>query len=300
MAIMWDVIIVGGGPAGLSAALVLSRCRRKVLVFDDGRPRNALSLRVHNFLTREGTPPDRLLRIARREVELRGVELRSLRVTSAVRRPIGFEVRAGSRRARTRKLLIATGVRDNQPAIDGLARFVGRGIYYCAYCDGDTVADRPLAALGHGLGGAELALALTTWSDVVAYCTNGTRKPRGAVCERLARHGVTVHDRCIVRVEGRRHLETLVLRNGARVPCEGLFIQEGDRPQSDLAARLGCSFTRRGAVRTLLGGRTTVPSVFVAGDAGDEARSVVVAAATGVKAAYAINQELREERCALP
>jgi thioredoxin reductase len=241
-----------------------------------------------------------MLRLARREIARHGVELRRLRVTSAARGRSGFEVRAGGRPVRARKLLLATGIRDNQPAIDNLARFVGRGVYYCAYCDGDTVCDRPLAALGHGVGGADLALALTTWSDDVAYCTNGTRKPRGAVCQRLDQYGVTVHDRRIVRVEGRRHLETLVMQNGVRLPCEGLFIQEGDRPQSDLAAELGCSFTRRGAVRTFLGGHTTVPSVFVAGDAADDARAVVVAAASGVKAAFAMNQELREERCSLP
>jgi thioredoxin reductase len=295
-----DEIIVGGGPPGLRAALVLSRCRHRVLVFDEGHPRNARSHGVHNFLTREGTPPDELLRLARREVGRLGVEMRSLRVTAATRRKDGFEIRAGGRRVRASKLLLATGVRDEHPSIDGLDRFVGRGVYYCSYCDGFDVCDRPLAALGHGVGGAELALALTTWSTHVAYCTNGTRRPRGAVCERLDRYGIRVRSERIVRVEGGRHLETLVMRSGERIACEGLFIQEGDHPQSDLAARLGCRFTRRGAVRTRAGGRTTVPSLYVAGDAADDVRAVVVAAANGAKAAFAINQELREERCRLP
>lgn len=294
---MWDVIVVGGGPAGLSAALVLSRCRRQVLVFDDAKPRNERSHAVHNFLTREGIPPAEMLRIARREVRRRGVTLRRARVTAAVRRHDGFELRAGGRAVRSRKLLLATGIRDIEPAIDGLDRYVGRGVYYCSYCDGYTVRDRSLVALGHGSGGAELALALTTWSADVVYCTNGTARPRGSVCARLERHGVRVRTEGIVRLEGDRRLRRLILRRARVIPCEGLFVQEGDHQQSDLAVKLGCRFLRRGAVRTGAGGQTSVPSLFAAGDAAADARAVVVAAAAGAKAAFAINQELREERC---
>ena len=255
---------------------------------------------MHNFLTREGVPPWRVLTLGRREVRREGVELRNARVTDAARRRDGFVVLARGRRLKTRKLLIATGIRDHEPAIPALHRYVGCGVYYCAYCDGNVVANRPLVALGHGMGGADLALALTTWSRNVTYCTNGTPRPRGAICERLAQHGIAVRHEPIARLEGRRHLEAIVLRTEERLACGGLFVQEGHEQQSDLAARLGCDFTRRGAVRTRLGGRTNVPSVFVAGDAGDDVRAVVVAAAAGAKAAFAINQELREERCRLP
>jgi thioredoxin reductase len=289
-------VIVGGGPAGLSAALVLGRCRRRVLVCDDGRPRNAASRAVHNFLGREATPPAELLRIARRELRPYAVELRHGRVVDAAARAGGFEVRlAGGGRARARKLLIATGVRDNCPDIEGIRSLIGRGVYYCSYCDGYTVRDRPLVALGRGVAGANLALALTTWSGDVTYCTNGTPKPRAGVCERLGACGIPVIATRLARVEGNGRLEALITRRGRRIPCAGLFIQEGDRQQADLAERLGCRITRRGSVRTHAGGRTTVPSLFVAGDAADDVRAVIVAAAGGAKAAFAINEELRKE-----
>jgi thioredoxin reductase len=297
---MYEVIIVGGGPAGLSAALVLGRCRRRVLLCDEGRPRNEASHAVHNFLSREGTAPDELLRIARSQLRRYDVELCSGVVKAAIKRQRGFELRlAGGRRVRAKKLLLATGIRDNCPDIPGLRRFVGRGVYYCSYCDGYTVRDRPLAALGRGVDGAELALALTTWSSDVSYCTNGSARPSSKVCAQLERYGVGVRGDRIVRVEGRTHLEWLVFRRGQRVRCAGLFIQHGCAPQSDLAAQLGCAFTRRGAVTTRRGSRTTVDSVFVAGDAADRPHAVVVAAASGAEAAFAINAELREQECTL-
>ena len=293
---MFDLIIVGGGPAGLSAALILGRCRRRVLLCDAGRPRNGASRAVHNFLTREGTAPDELLRIARAELRPYEVELRSVVAKTASKRRDGFEVRlAGGRRARARKLLLATGIRDFCPDIVDIGRFIGRGVYYCSYCDGYTVRDRPLVALGRGVAGAELALALTTWSSNVLYCTNGTFRPSGKICERLGRYRIEVRSERIIRAEGRKHLERLILKRGGQIPCEGLFIQDGCAPQSDLAAQLGCAFTRRGAVTTRKGCRTTVDSVFVAGDTADRPHAVIVAAASGAEAAFAINHELREQ-----
>jgi thioredoxin reductase len=298
---VFDVVIVGGGPAGLSAALVLGRCRRRVLVCDLGRPRNAASRAVHNYLTREGTPPDELLRLARAELRPYDVHVRRIAVTRAAQRGRAFTLHlADGTRVHARKLLLATGIRDNTPDIPGIHRFVGRGVYYCSYCDGYTVRDRPLAALGRGVAGADLGLALKTWSREVTYCLNGTAPPGAAVCERLERYGVSVRRERIARLEGKRRLEWIAFAGGSRAPCGGLFIQDGCVPQSDLAAQLGCAFTRRGTVLTHPGSRTTVESVFVAGDAADRPHAVVIAAASGAEAAFAINRELREQSLRLP
>jgi thioredoxin reductase len=296
----YDVAIIGGGPAGLSAALILGRCLRSVIVCDEGRPRNEKSKAVHNFLSREGIAPDRLLQIARDELRPYEVEIRKGVVSAAARRGKVFRVRFESgEEVRAKKLLLATGIRDNCPPIDGVGRFIGRGVYYCSYCDGYTVRGEPLVALGRGVAGAELALALTTWTSDVSYCLHGSPPPRGAICQRLERCGIKLHRARIVRVEGERRLEWLHLAGGERLPCRGLFIQHGCRPQSDLAEQLGCDFTRSGAVRTRKGCRTTVDSVFVAGDAADVPHAVVSAAASGADAAFHINQELREDRASL-
>jgi thioredoxin reductase len=299
-AALYDVMIVGGGPAGLSAALVLGRCRRRVVLCDDGRPRNEASRAVHNFLTREGTAPDELLRIGRSQLRPFDVAVRQVAVTSVARQHGTFALRlSDGRKVRARKLLLATGIRDACPEIAGIKRFIGRGVYYCSYCDGYTVKDKPLVALGRGVAGAELALALTTWSSEVVYCTNGTFRPSAAVCDRLQRYGIRVHRERIVRVEGGKRLQWIVLASRRRVRCEGLFVQNGCAPQSDLAQQLGCQFTRRGAVTTLKGCRTTVESVFVAGDAADRPHAAIVAAASGAEAAFEINRELREQECSL-
>ena len=158
--------------------------------------------------------------------------------------------------------------------------------------------DRPLAALGRGVDGAELALALTTWSSDVRYCTNGSARPSSKVCAQLERYGVGVRGDRIVRVEGRTHLEWLVFRRG-RVRCAGLFIQHGCAPQSDLAAQLdarspGAAQSPREKAR----GPLSIPSSWPATPP-IVPHAVVVAAASGAEAAFAINAELREQECTL-
>lgn len=297
----YDVVIVGGGPAGLSAGLVLGRCCRRVVVLDAGQPRNAASRAVHNFLGNEGIAPAELRRRGRAELLRAGGELRDEAAVDAARLPDGFAVRtATGDTLRARRVLLATGVRDNCPEeIEGIRTFEGCGVYYCSYCDAFNVRGRPLVALGHGLRGADLALALTTWSRDVVLCTNGSGRPGPEIEARLAGYGVALRTEPIARLAGDGHLRALVPRRGAPIPCEGLFVQEGDRPQSDLPQRLGCALTASGGVRTFEGQRSSVPGVFVAGDIATPHRAVVLAAASGAEAAFAINRDLREEERAV-
>ena len=172
---MLDVIIVGAGPAGLSAALILGRCRRKVLVCDNGKPRNRVSKRVSGFLTRDGMPPAELRRVGREQLALYdSVEIRDITVVDARCRDYGFEVELeDGTRLTTRKLLLATGVIDDLPPIEGAEAFYGRGLHHCPYCDGWELRDQPLAVYGGGASAKGMALELTMWSRDLALCANG-------------------------------------------------------------------------------------------------------------------------------
>ena len=153
-----DVIIVGAGPAGLSAALVLGRCRRRVLVFDSGHPRNAASHGLHGYLTRDGIDPGEFLQIARDQLrQYETVQLRHVEVIDAQRLENSFEISlANGERFTSRRLLLATGVVDEIPQIEGMAEFYGTSVFHCPYCDGWEMRDQPLAVLGHGKAGAAL------------------------------------------------------------------------------------------------------------------------------------------------
>ena len=212
----WDCIIVGGGPAGLSAALMLGRCRRRVLLCDVGGQRNLRSHAMHGYLTRDGVSPAEFLRLARAELGRYGtVECRELEIVEATREDGGFAVRAADgTRLRTRKLLLATGVIDELPALEGLDALYGTSVHHCPYCDAWEWRDRPLAAYGEGEAACGLALSLTFWSPDVLLCTGGAELPDGAAA-RLAAAGVKIREEPVLRLEGKGgRLERIVFASG--------------------------------------------------------------------------------------
>lgn len=292
---MLDVVVIGGGPAGLSAALLLGRCRRRVVVCDAGRPRNAAADALHGYLTRDGVPPRELLRLGREELRPYGVELRQVAVSNVRRGVDSFDVdlETGEQLA-ARTVLLATGVRDHLPDIPGLEECYGISVHHCPYCDGWEVRDRALAVMGHGAGAAALALSLKTWSDRVVLCTNGRPRIGREQRAQLAAHAIPVVDRRILRVDHRSgRVHALALDRGEPVACEALFFAAGQTQQSDLPKRLGCDLTRLGTVKTDRLGQTCVPGLYVVGDASRDMQFAIVAAAEGAKAAVAINKLLQ-------
>jgi len=294
---MYDVIIVGAGPAGLSAALILGRSRRRVLVCDTGKPRNAASRALHGYLTRDGIPPREFLSTARDQLRRYDtVEIRDIEVLEAACRGARFHVAvAGGSRFESRKLLIATGVADNLPEIPGFRELYGAGVFHCPYCDGWEVRDQPLAIYGRGARGLGLSLELVGWSRDLVLCTDGPAEIDADGLARLARNGIRVRDERVVRLEGRETLERVVFAGGDPLPRRALFFTTGQTQQSELALALGCDFNDKGTVRTGRYESTHLPGLFVAGDASRAVQWVVVAAAEGAEAAFAINTDLLKE-----
>lgn len=296
----FDVLIIGGGPAGLSAALVLGRARRTVALLDDDRPRNRPARVSHGFFTRDGETPDTLRRLAREQLAPYPVTLvdgTAVRVR-AVR--AGFEVRTGDgRRLTGRRLLLATGLEDPLPEVEGAETFYGRGVYHCPYCDGWENRDRKLACYGRGKSAALEALGLRQWSADVVLLSDGPSRAPPALLASLDAAGVRLEPRRIARLEGTKgrqgQLTHVVFTDGERRACDALFWVTRPRQRSRLHEQLGLLLTHKTTVKTGKLQRTNVEGVFVAGDAARDVQQISVAAAEGAKAAIAINRSLRKE-----
>lgn len=294
----YDCIVVGAGPAGLSAALMLGRCLRSVLVCDAGEPRNARSAELHNFLTRDGIRPSEFLRLAREELgRYSTVELRPAEVIDAKHTSEGFTVVCvDGTQVYSRKLLLATGVVDELPDIEGLAQLYGISVHHCPYCDGWEWRDEPLAVYGRGEEGLTLALALTVWSDDLVMCTDGPSDLTESALDQLARAGIKVLEERMLRLEGHQgRLEKIVFAERDPLPRHALFVCAGQHQRSGLARKLGCRFTSKGAVATGSCEATDITGLYVAGDSSKDAQFVIVAAAEGAEAGMAINKALLKE-----
>jgi thioredoxin reductase len=277
---------------------MLGRCLRWVLLIDAGQQRNARSRGIHGYLTRDGTPPADFLQLARAELErYETVAFRSDSVQHAARTSDGFTVVTsdGSEHP-SRKLLLATGVVDELPDLEGLDALYGTSVHHCPYCDAWEWRDRPLAVLGHGENAAALALVLRWWSSDVMLCCGGPSGIGAGPLRRLAEVGIPVKEDLLVRLEGSQgRLERIVFSTGEAVARSAMFLAAGQHQRCDLASLLGCRFTEKGAVDTGSCEATNVPGLYVAGDASKEAQFVVVAAAEGTEAGMAIHKALLAE-----
>ncbi len=285
-----EIAIIGGGAAGLSAALVLGRARRRVVVIDAGAPRNAPAAHMQGFLSRDGTPPADLLRAARDEVRRYGVEIVEDRVVDA---SAGFTLRlASGPTVEARRVLLATGAVDDLPEVLGARERWGRDFLHCPYCHGWEVRDRPIGVLGS----VEHAHLLRQWTDDVVLFTH-TSAVTAQEREALDARGIGVVDGEVERlVVTDDRLRAIQLTDGRTVPREALFIRPALSAHPDgPAAFLGCDLLDGGLVRTDADGRTSVPGVWAAGNATNPRAQVITAAGEGSAVAIAINAELVQE-----
>lgn len=301
----FDVVIVGGGPAGMSAALTLGRAHRSVLLLDAGQGRNAPAEAVHNFLTRDGTSPSRLRELGRRELSAYpSVQVREESVADV--QPGLLLLLAGGGTARARRLLLATGLTDDLPGPRGVEALWGRSAFHCPYCHGYECTGKQVAVLGADPSRVRLALQLSLFAADVALCTDG-RPLDPPVRDRLEANGVTVRCEAVTRLEATGdRLEEIVFESGPPLARQAVFVVNVPRQRSDLAARLGCAAFPDGCVEVDEFARTSVPGVYAAGDMARRATvpvpmaAVVAAAASGTVAAAVIDQDLLGEDFDLP
>ncbi len=298
----FDVIIVGGGPAGLSAALTLGRSRKQVLLCDTGKPRNAPSLAAHSFFTRDGSTPAQLQQIGRSQLRpYENVFIRTTEVTDASAGEDGVVVTlADGVQASASNLLLATGLRDELPNVEGLAPLWGKGVFHCGYCDGWELRDQPVAVYGNDDQAANQAFFTTNWSRDIVLCTDGPASLSPEVRYVLRRLKISVREEPIARLEGSNpdqydRLERIVFANGEVLPVRGLFVHPTTHQHSALPAKLGCQLTERGTVVVDENGWTGIPHVYMAGDAAGESPQVTFAVGSGVRVALTIHQELFQE-----
>ncbi|MEU3718673.1 NAD(P)/FAD-dependent oxidoreductase [Streptomyces californicus] len=305
----YDVVIVGGGAAGLSGALALARARRSVLVIDAGEPRNAPASHVHNYLGRESTPPGELLAIGRSEAAGYGAEIVSGRVASAERLPgaedAGFRVvTEDGRSVEARRLLVTTGLVDELPPVPGLAERWGREVLHCPYCHGHEVADRPIGVLATGPLAVHQALMWRQWSDDVTLFLHTGPEPSAEEYEELAARDVAVVDGEVAGLEIADDRFTGVrLASGRVIPRGALVVQARFTARSAVLESLGLKPVAQEMAGTVVGtyipsdptGATEVPGVWVAGNVTRLTEQVVGAAAAGLMAAGALNGDLITE-----
>ncbi len=302
----YDVIVVGAGGAGLSAALTLGRCRRRVLLADGGAPRNAPSPAVHGFLTRDGLRPARLLALGHEQLApYPTVDIRELKITKLHRLGRGFRAEGTTGQGHAwagtaHRVLLATGVEDVLPALPGFRELWGTGVLHCPYCHGYEVRDQPLAIYGRGKAAVGLALLLTNWSKDLVVVTDGPGHLTAYGRQRLRQHGIGLRQEKVARLVGGPGglLRCVEFEDGSYLERAALFLHAPQEQRSSLAADLGATITSKGAVWVDKNAQTSIAGLYAAGDTTPGQQQALIAAAEGSKAAICLNEALTKEQCA--
>lgn len=295
---LFDVAIIGGGPAGLNAALVLGRARKKVALIDEGRPRNAVTRETHGFLTRDGISPSEFRRIAKEEISAYpSVSFVTDTAVSIAGIDGQFQIEtAQGKTFESKKVLFAIGMKDRPLDIPGLAEIYGKSAFVCPYCDGWELRDEPLVIITKGAELMHFAPLISGWTNRFTVCTNGPDELTNAEREELQRNQVPLFDSPIRHIDSSDGIvRQVVLEDGTSVPCRGIFFKPELVTGSDLPRTIGCQITETGVVVVDEFGKTNIPGVYSAGDAASQLHQAIAAASMGAFTAAVINNELNKE-----
>jgi thioredoxin reductase len=300
---IYDVVIVGGGPAGLSAALMLGRARKRILLLDGGTPRNAAAARVHSFVTRDGTPPREFRRIARTELEpYESVEVRDAYVqaitTRVERDGPRFSVSSAEGTVEGRRVLLCVGMIDELPDIPGYRELWGHSVFQCPYCHGWEVRGQRFGYLAPAATWLEWAMFLKGWTEDVMVFTNGAFVVPEDLRANLDRAGIRIEERRLIGLRAQEgHLASVRLEGGAEIERDVLFARPPQR-QVPLVADLGLELDEQGFVRVDAHRETSIRGIYAAGDLATPMQGALLAAAAGATAASMLNHELTIEQVA--
>ena len=292
---MLDAVIVGGSSAGLSAALVLGRSLRDAVVIDDQQPCNRFSHASHGFLTRDGAHPAELLRIAHEQLQrYPSVALKAATALHIEKKDAGFEiVSSDGSTLQARTVLLATGLSDDIPPLEGIQGLWGKSVFHCPYCDGYEVRGRAIAVLGVDEGALHQVMLLRNWTDNLTLCITNGWAPTEAHRDKLTRSGIRVVEQPIATLESAgTQLRAIRFADNTSLACDALFIRPKTAHRTSFARDLGCQIDEGDVVRVDLRGRTSTEGVYAAGDISSPMRSVAIAVAQGAAAAYGINADL--------
>ena len=292
------MIVIGGGPTGLAAALWLARYRQRVVVFDSENPRNAATWAVHGYLGLEDPPPMELRRIGREQAQRAGAEYEMCTVEAVGGEEDDFCVtRVDGSEHRARRLLFATGLRDIKPEIPGFEQFYGSSIWHCPDCDGPGVVGKRVGVIGWGRQIAAFCMEMLTWTDQLTILTHGHPPELPAESRKaLERFRIPVRTDAIVRLEGEDDcVERAVFEDGSSQQFEAMFFHIAYGPGSPLPAELGCEADEEGFLRIAPDFQTTVPGAYAAGDITEGSKLAIRAAADGTRAAISIYRSLLPE-----
>jgi thioredoxin reductase len=294
---VFDAIVVGGGVAGLSAALLLGRACKRVLVCDAGKPRNQVAHASHSYFSRDGIAPTELLQIGREQLQPYDAEIRQGEVIDAENLGDRFQVTlSNGDQFLGRKLLLATGMKDTLPSIEGFAELWGNSVFHCPYCHGWEVRDQPLAIYGKGEVAFEQAFMLTGWSRDLVLCSDGATELSDKQRQQLLNWGIQIREEKIARLDHQDgELTGIVFANNEVLPRCGILFRPQSHQHSHLAAKLGCKLGSNDVIEVNDFKQTSIAEVYAVGDASSPLSQISWAVASGMLAASFVNRALIEE-----
>ncbi|MYL36883.1 NAD(P)/FAD-dependent oxidoreductase [Halobacillus litoralis] len=294
-----DCAIIGGGPAGLNAALVLGRARRKVVLIDSSSPRNAVTHESHGFITRDGVKPGDFRDSAHEDIRKYPSVLFNNTKVSHVEQDHNHHFRLTTEDGNcyySRKIILATGLKEELPAVNRISEFYGKSLFSCPYCDGWELRDLPLVLIAESKAAYDKAKIVSNWSGQLTVCTNGRDVLSEEEKNTLNRKGIQVKESPLTALEGEAgQLQKVTFEDGTEAACKGGFVIPKVEQASNFGEKLGLERTENGGIKTDHMGRTSVKHVYAAGDTSQAIAQLIVAAAEGSKAAIGVNHDLTLE-----